>query len=91
MGVPITVPVCVSRVSPAAVIARAMPKSATTAVSPISRMFSGLMSRWITLWLCAYVRALATSEAIRSVSGSGSIFSRSRRPRSDSPSTYGMT
>ena len=28
--------------------ARAMPKSATSAWSPVSRMFSGLMSRWIT-------------------------------------------
>ncbi len=28
-------------------IARAMPKSSTTARSPVSRMFSGLMSRWM--------------------------------------------
>ena len=30
--------------------ARAMPKSATSACRPCSRMFSGLMSRWITPW-----------------------------------------
>ena len=30
--------------------ARAIPKSATSACPPLSRMFSGLMSRWITPW-----------------------------------------
>ena len=39
--------------SPAAVMARATPKSATTASSPSSRMFSGLMSRWMTPWAWA--------------------------------------
>ena len=34
-------------------IARASPKSQISARSPSSRMFSGLMSRWITFWLCA--------------------------------------
>ena len=33
--------------------ASAMPKSATTARPSCSRMFSGLMSRWITPWRCA--------------------------------------
>ena len=53
-GVPMTVPVWVSgRPSPAALNARAMPKSATTALPPDSMMFSGLMSRCTTPWLCA--------------------------------------
>ena len=33
--------------------ASAMPKSATIALPSCSRMFSGLMSRWITPWWCA--------------------------------------
>ena len=91
-GVPMTVPVCVMWcASPAALSARAMPKSATTAVPPESMMFSGLMSRCTTPWLCAYASAPATSAVIRRVSSSDSCFSRSRRSRSDSPSTYGMT
>ena len=53
VGVPIAIPVAVSRVPPAAEMARAMPKSVITAVSPESRMFSGLMSRWTTPWLWA--------------------------------------
>jgi hypothetical protein len=53
IGVPIAIPVSVSFEPPAAVIARAMPKSATTACPAESRMFSGLMSRWTTSWLCA--------------------------------------
>ncbi len=49
-GVPIAVPVAVSRESLPCVIARAMPKSVTIA-RPLSlsrRMLSGLMSRWMT-------------------------------------------
>ena len=41
-----------SRSSPAP-MARAMPKSATSAWPASSRMFAGLMSRWTTLQLCA--------------------------------------
>jgi len=52
-GVPIESPVSVSRALPAAAIALAIPKSATTAWPLSSRMFSGLMSRWTTPWLCA--------------------------------------
>ncbi len=52
-GVPMIVPVWVSWLSPAASSARAMPKSATTALPPESRMFSGLMSRCTTPRLCA--------------------------------------
>ena len=44
-GVPTAMPVWVS-FSPADSTARAMPKSATRAWPPWSRMFSGLMSRW---------------------------------------------
>ena len=56
-GVPTAVPSCVS-VAPAgfscaAAIALAMPKSATTAVRPESRMLSGLMSRCTTPRSCA--------------------------------------
>ena len=46
-GVPTAKPVWVSPSSPAS--ARAMPKSATSVLpSVVSRMFSGLMSRWTT-------------------------------------------
>ena len=51
--VPATVIVAVRVSAPAAAIARAMPKSATTACPLCSRMFSGLMSRWTTPWLWA--------------------------------------
>ncbi len=53
-GVPMMVPVCVRCCPPpAALTARAIPKSVTTAVPPDSMMFSGLMSRCTTPWLCA--------------------------------------
>jgi hypothetical protein len=38
---------------PALCTASAMPKSATRARPSCRRMFSGLMSRWITPWRCA--------------------------------------
>src|SRR2546422_1128139 len=44
-GVPTAMPVCVGRSPAAAVIARAIPKSLTTACPASSKMFSGLMSR----------------------------------------------
>ena len=44
-GVPSESPVCVMREPPAVCTASAIPKSATTACPPCSRMFSGLMSR----------------------------------------------
>jgi len=44
-GVPSERPVCVIRCPPADCTASAMPKSATSAWPPCSRMFSGLMSR----------------------------------------------
>ena len=47
-GVPTASPVWVSRPSARVLIAFAMPKSATTAWPLSRRMFSGLMSRWIT-------------------------------------------
>ena len=43
-------PVSVIRVPPALLTASAMPKSATSARPSCSRMFSGLMSRWMTPW-----------------------------------------
>ena len=61
-GVPTARPVSVSCAPPAALTARAIPKSATTACPLWSRMFSGLMSRCTTPWRCAYaerVRHLA--------------------------------
>ena len=48
-----TVPVWVSCCCSTAEAARAIPKSATTAVPPESMMFSGLMSRWMMSRLCA--------------------------------------
>src|ERR1051325_7011125 len=70
------VPVCVIwPASPAAFTARAMPKSATTAVPPDSMMFSGLMSRCTIPWLWAYASAPATSVAIRSAPSWESCFS----------------
>ena len=90
-GVPITSPALVSASgSTDSWMARAIPKSATTACPPVSRMFSGLMSRWMTPCACAYPSAAATSRAMPSASSTGSCFSRARRARSDSPSTYGM-
>ena len=47
-GVPTDMPDSVSRSPPAAVIARPIPKSTTIACPSLSRMFSGLMSRWMT-------------------------------------------
>ena len=47
-GVPIETPVAVSRSAPAADIARAMPKSATTAWPSSTKTLSGLMSRCTT-------------------------------------------
>jgi hypothetical protein len=52
-GVPSESPVCVMRAPPALCTASAMPKSATSALPSCSRIFSGLMSRWITPWRCA--------------------------------------
>jgi hypothetical protein len=49
-GVPMDMPVSVMRVPPALLAASAMPKSATSAAPSCSRMFSGLMSRWMTPW-----------------------------------------
>ena len=47
-GVPSDNPVAVIRSPATLLIARAMPKSATSGVPSSSMMFSGLMSRWIT-------------------------------------------
>ena len=47
-GVPSDMPVSVIRLPPALLAASAMPKSATSAEPSCSRMFSGLMSRWMT-------------------------------------------
>ncbi len=52
-AVPIGKPTPVSVAPPARPIARATPKSATTACPFEMRMFSGLMSRWITPRRCA--------------------------------------
>ena len=47
-AVPIGKPTPVSVAPPASPIARAIPKSATSAWPLETRMFSGLMSRWTT-------------------------------------------
>ncbi len=52
-GVPMAKPVPVNRSPPAAVTARAIPKSATTARPPVSNTFSGLISRCTTPRSCA--------------------------------------
>ena len=80
-------PVAVRCSPPAASIARAIPKSATTAWPSSRRMFSGLMSRWTIPCRCAASRASATSRAIRTASPTGSWCSRVSRSRSDSPAT----
>ena len=67
---------------------RAIPKSATSVLpSSVSSRFSGLMSRWMTPWPCAYWSACAASRAIRSASSTGSCRSRRSRSRRLSPST----
>src|SRR5213083_2715386 len=82
-GVPTASPVSVSVSAPAATIARAIPKSATTASPPDNRMFSGLMSRCTTSWLWAWLKAVATSRAILTASSTGNCGSRFSRSRSD--------
>jgi hypothetical protein len=57
----------------------AIPKSATRACPPCSRMFSGLMSRCTTPRPCAYESASATSVARRTASATGSWRSRSKQ------------
>jgi hypothetical protein len=89
MAVPSWVSVAPAGFSCAATIAFAMPKSATTAVRPESRMLSGLMSRWTTPRSCAYDSAFATSRRMSTACeiGTGPA---ARRARRLSPSTNGM-
>ena len=69
----------------------AIPKSATSVLpSRVSRMFSGFTSRWTTPCSWAYWSPRATSRVMRTASSGRSAPSRPSRPRSDSPSTYGM-
>jgi hypothetical protein len=90
VGVPTAMPVRVSLSPPATLTARAMPKSATSARPLERRMFSGLMSRWMTLFECANASASAIC-FVRSIASSiDSCFSRSSLSRSDAPSTKGM-
>ena len=90
-GVPSATPVSVSVSPPAALTARATPKSATRACPDSNRMFSGLMSRCTTPASCARPSAPPTSRTIRITSATGSFPSRFSRSRSVAPSTYGMT
>ena len=90
-GVPIAIPVWVSLVPPATVTARAIPKSATTARPPLSRMFSGLMSRWTMPSSWATASASATWVVIEMASSSGSCRSRSSRSPERLPLMNGMT
>ena len=63
-GDPTICPVEVSSVSPDRSLP--IPKSVTFETSPsVSRMFAGLMSRWITPRSWAWARASATSATIR--------------------------
>ena len=73
-----------------ALIALAMPKSVTTAAPPESRMFSGLMSRWITPSPWAKASARATSRSRLTASPRGSRAPVASRARNDSPRTNGM-
>ena len=68
--------------------ARAIPKSATTALPCASnRMLSTLMSRWITPSRWAKPRAWATSTPTRTTNSSGSDV---RRPRAGRPARTGV-
>ena len=78
-------------VLPRSSISLATPKSLTMAWPRDKRMFSGLMSRWMTPFSCAYCSASPTSAAMRSASATGSGPSRISRSRNDSPSTYSIT
>ncbi len=91
VGVPTVIPVCVSVSPPAIVTARAIPKSASIAREPSSRMFSGLMSRWMTLRAWAKSSASATWRVMSIASSIGSCDRSSSRSRSDLPSTNGIT
>ena len=90
VGVPTAIPVRVSRSPPATLTARAIPKSATRARPFESRMFSGLMSRWMTFFECANDSASAICLVRSSASSIESCFSRSSLSRSDAPSTKGI-
>jgi hypothetical protein len=85
-GVPTESPVSVSPDGPAALTARAIPKSVTIACPDARRMFSGFTSRWTIPRQWAYARASPTSWAMRSASSIGIWRSRVSRSRSDSPS-----
>ena len=81
----------VSPSAPAASSARAMPKSATSAPSSCSRMFSGLMSRWTTPWRWAYVQRRADLAGDRAAPRPRAAGARGRAGRGAiSPSTYGI-
>ena len=72
-------------------IARARPKSATfTRPSSASRMFSGLMSRWMMPARCAAWRAWATAIEMRSASRTVRAPARDSSARSVSPSISSM-
>jgi hypothetical protein len=87
-----TVPACVRFSSEVAVMARAMPKSATlTCPLEVMSTLAGFTSRWTTPLRWANPRAAATSEvmsAARSGCRGPSARTMSARVR---PSTYSMT
>ena len=73
---------------------RERPKSATLMTSPRAMStFSGLMSRWITPFSCAWRSADSTDDTMRSASWGSNrpFFSRSRRlvPSTNSMTRYG--
>ena len=73
------IPVAVCWCSMLALTARAIPKSATSAIPSASSTFPGLMSLWTTPCWCAYSSALAISRVRRSETSMERGFSRSRR------------
>src|SRR5467141_1970609 len=90
-SVPTTKPLRVTRSSPDCAIARAMPKSTSTAPSAASTMLSGLMSRWARPCSCACRSASNTSQAMHTPRSTDNDRSCRSVWRSVSPGTYGIT
>ena len=95
-GVPMTRPVRVSASPALSWTALAMPKSTTLATSRpsdfrVTRMLSGLRSRWMICSSCAAPRPSAIWRAISSERSTVIGASRARMRDSGSPSTYSIT
>ena len=96
-GVPITAPVEVSFVEPAAGSSTfEMPKSSSltkscSSASPTRKMLSGLRSRWMMLLACAAPTARSVCRMIRSARGSAIGPVRSIASASDCPTSSSIT